>query len=128
MPVGKSQQHAPPPLPDSHYLGERPPEPPPALIKGVLPQTGVAAIVGQSGAAKTFHALHLSTCLMPDCKRDRYVDRYRVKRKGGVLYFVMEGRPAFPTRAASASSGIDRVCRSPGTSISPVCSGATRRR
>jgi X-X-X-Leu-X-X-Gly heptad repeat protein len=89
-------------LPESQWLGERPVTPPPALIKGVFPQTGVATIGGQSGGGKTFHALHLATRLIPDCKQQFYIDHYRIKRKGGVLYFVLEGKPAFPMRVAAA--------------------------
>jgi ABC-type dipeptide/oligopeptide/nickel transport system ATPase component len=90
------------PLPESHVFGDKPAPIPPALIKDVLPETGVAAIVGQSGSGKSFQAIHLGTCLIPDCKQDFYIDRYRIKRKGGVLYFVMEGRPAFPLRLTAA--------------------------
>ena len=99
---GKVHQHAPPQLPETQFFGEKPLEFPAALIKDVLPQTGVAAIIGQSGTGKTFQALHLTTCLIPDCGRDFFIDRYRIKRKGGVLYFVLEGRRAFPMRAAAA--------------------------
>jgi hypothetical protein len=60
-----------PPLPpESQWFGAQPIVAPPALIKGVLPQTGVAGIVGQSGSGKTFHAIHLATRLIPDCKQD----------------------------------------------------------
>jgi len=93
-------------LPQSQFFGEKPAELPAALIKGVLPQTGVAAIIGQSGTGKTFQALHLATCLIPDCKQDFYIDRYRIKRKGGVLYFVLEGRNAFPIRATAAFENV----------------------
>lgn len=95
----KSNSH---PLPESYVFGEKRPPTPPALIKDVLPETGVAAIVGQSGAGKSFQAIHLGTCLIPDCKQNFYIDRYRIKRQGGVLYFVMEGRPAFPMRLTAA--------------------------
>jgi hypothetical protein len=84
-------------LPESQWFGERPKELPPALIKGVLPQTGVAMIGGQSGGGKTFHGIHLGACLIPDCKQNFYIDKYRIKRKGGVLYFVLEGEGRFPT-------------------------------
>jgi hypothetical protein len=89
-------------LPNSQWFGERPKELPAALIKGVLPQTGVAMIGGQSGGGKTFHAIHLGTCLIPDCKQNFYIDKYRIKRKGGVLYFVLEGKAAFQLRCTTA--------------------------
>jgi hypothetical protein len=90
------------PLPVSQWLGEKAATPPPALIKGVLPQTGVAIIGGQSGGGKTFHAIHLATRLIPDCNQNFYIDRYRIKRHGGVLYLVLEGKPAFPMRVTAA--------------------------
>ena len=39
------------------------------LIRGVFPQTGVATIGGQSGSGKSFHAIHLSLCVIPDCEQ-----------------------------------------------------------
>jgi hypothetical protein len=90
------------PLPVSQWLGERLATPPPALIKGLLPQTGVATIGGQSGSGKTFHAIHLGVRLIPDCNQHTYIDSYHIKRKGGVLYLVLEGRPAFPMRVMAA--------------------------
>jgi hypothetical protein len=105
--VGKEEQHA-PQMPESQYFGDKLPVTPPALIKGVLPETGVAWMVGQSGSGKTFQALHLGACLIPDCKKNFYIaDRYYpIKRKGGVLYFVLEGRPAFPMRVAATFQNI----------------------
>jgi X-X-X-Leu-X-X-Gly heptad repeat protein len=93
-------------LPASHWLGERSVTPPPALIKGVFPQTGVATIGGQSGGGKTFHAIHLGACLIPDCKQNFYIDRYRIKRHGGVLYLVLEGKPAFHMRVTAAFNAV----------------------
>jgi len=63
-------------LPESQWLGEKLAAPPPALIKGVLPQTGVAIIGGQSRGGKTFHAIHLASCLIPDTKQKSYIDRF----------------------------------------------------
>ena len=93
-------------LPESQWFGEKRVTPPPALIKGVLPQTGVAVIGGQSGGGKTFHAIHLACCLIPDCNQNFYIDKYRIKRKGGVLYLVLEGKPAFPLRVMAAFEAV----------------------
>jgi AAA domain-containing protein len=93
-------------LPESQWLGERPIATPPALIKGVLPQTGVAIIGGQSGTGKTFQAIHLATCLIPDCSQSFYIDHYPIKRHGGVLYIVLEGKPAFPMRVMASFEAI----------------------
>src|SRR5262249_33876528 len=64
--------------PESQWLGEKLIAAPPALIKGVLPQTGVAIIGGQSGTGKTFHAIHLATCLIPECNQKVYIDQYPI--------------------------------------------------
>jgi AAA domain len=86
-------------LPESQWYGEKPIASPPQLIKGLLPQTGVASIGGQSGTGKTFHGIHLATCLIPDCEQYHYIDRYKINRKGGVVFFALEGKSAFPVRA-----------------------------
>ena len=93
-------------IPVSQWLGERLIAAPPALIKGVFPQTGVAIIGGQSGTGKTFHAIHLATCLIPECNQSTYIDKYPIKRKGGVLYIVLEGKAAFPMRVMAAFEAI----------------------
>ena len=89
-------------LPPSQWLGEKPAPIPPALIKGIFPQTGVATIGGQSGGGKSFQAIHLASRLIPDCEQNFYIDKYRIKRHGGVLYLVLEGKPAFPLRVKAA--------------------------
>ena len=89
-------------LPASQWFGERAAPIPPVLIKGVFPQTGVATIGGQSGAGKSFHAIHLGVRLIPDCNQHFYIDKYPIKRKGGVLYLVLEGKSAFPIRVSAA--------------------------
>jgi hypothetical protein len=110
--VNKAKEQTPRPtdkagaLVESLWYGETPAAAPPALIKGVLPQTGVATIGGQSGSGKTFHAIHLAVRLIPDCKQQTYIDRYRIKRHGGVLYLVLEGKPAFPMRVTAAFEDI----------------------
>ena len=40
--------------------------------------------------------------LIPDCGQTVYIDKYAIKRQGGVLYFVLEGKPAFPLRVTAA--------------------------
>jgi hypothetical protein len=89
-------------LPASQWFGEKPAPIPPALIKGLLPETGVATIGGQSGGGKSSHAIHLATRLIPDCDQQFYIDQYRIKRHGGVLYLVLEGIPSFPLRVTAA--------------------------
>ena len=90
-------------LPELQWFGEKAVAPPPALIKGLLPQTGVGMLGGQSRVGKTFIALSLACCLIPDCKTEvSLIDHYRIKRRGGVLYLVLEGKPAFPLRITAA--------------------------
>jgi hypothetical protein len=89
-------------LPASQWLGERRVAEPPALIKGILPQTGVAMIGGQSGTGKSFLAIQLGVQLLPECRQEFYIDKYRIKRHGGILYCVLEGKPAFPMRVTAA--------------------------
>jgi hypothetical protein len=89
-------------LPASRYFGEAPVAPPSMLIKGLLPETGVAPIVGQSGAGKTFLAVQMGVCFIRDTKQDFYIDRYRIKRKGGVLYLALEGQGMFSWRLLAA--------------------------
>jgi hypothetical protein len=62
----------------------------------------VATIGGQSGGGKSFQAIHLASRLIPDCEQNFYIDKYRIKRHGGVLYLVLEGKPAFPLRVTAA--------------------------
>jgi AAA domain-containing protein len=107
--ITKAKEKLPPPkpievLPPSQWFGERAATAPPALIKGIFPETGVATIGGQSGGGKSFHAVHLGVCLIPDCKQEFYIDKYMIKRHGGVLYLVLEGKPAFPLRVTAALS------------------------
>ena len=89
-------------LPKSQWFGERPAPIPPALVKGIFPETGVATIGGQSGTGKSFHAIHLGVRLIPDCNQHFYIDKYRIKRHGGVLYIVLEGKSALPLRVTAA--------------------------
>jgi RecA-family ATPase len=104
--VARARERVPAPevvvLPPSQWIGERRAVEPPALIKGVFPQTGVAMIGGQSGGGKTFHAINIGVHLIPDCKQNFYINDYRIKRHGGVLYLVLEGKPAFPLRVITA--------------------------
>src|SRR6516165_3569745 len=89
-------------LPASQWFGDKRPPLPPQLVKGIFPQTGVATFGGQSGAGKSFQAIHLGVHLIPDCNKKFYIDKYRIKRHGGVLYLVLEGKSAFPMRVTAA--------------------------
>ena len=93
-------------LPASQWFGEQPAPIPAALVKGIFPQIGVATIGGQSGTGKSFHAIHLGVRLIPDCQQHFYIDKYRIKRHGGVLYIVLEGKPSFPMRVTAAFEAV----------------------
>jgi hypothetical protein len=58
------------------------------LIKHILPETGTGIISGQWGAYKTTIALDLGLSIMTGLN---FAGRYRVKRRGGVLYLAPEG-------------------------------------
>jgi hypothetical protein len=89
-------------LPTSHWYGEEPEKSPAALIQGLVPETGVSPIVGQSGSGKTFLANTMAAHLLPDTEKSVFIDRYRINRKGGVLFFVLEGKAGFPMRMNAA--------------------------
>ena len=78
----------------------------PTINQRLAPQTGVASIGGQSGTGKTFHGIHLATRLIPDCEQHHYIDKYRIKRHGGVMYFALEGKAAFPVRSDVAFGAV----------------------
>jgi AAA domain len=70
-----------------YYNGE-PSLPPPWLIKNVLPETGTALISGQWGTYKTTVAIEIAVSVMTGLA---FAGRYRVKRRGGVLFIALEG-------------------------------------
>ena len=89
-------------LPESQWFGEKPAPIPAALVKGIFPQIGVATIGGQSGTGKSFHAIHLGVRLIPDCNQNFYIDKYRIKRHGGVLVFSLRGKASLSSRLTAA--------------------------
>jgi RecA-family ATPase len=76
------------------YTGEAPP-PPRWLIKGILPETGVALIAGQWGTYKTTVALDFAISIMA---ATAFAQRYRIKRQGAVLYVALEGEGMLAAR------------------------------
>jgi len=70
------------------FIGEdRPFTPKPELVRDTMPRTGVGFFGGQSGAYKTFFAIHAATCFMtgePLAGRE-------IERVGGVVYLAAEG-------------------------------------
>jgi AAA domain/Bifunctional DNA primase/polymerase, N-terminal len=73
-------------------------EPPRWLVKGILPESGVAIIPGQWGSYKTTTALDLALSVMTG---RAFAGRYRIKRKGAVIYFALEGAGTLQSRLAA---------------------------
>jgi hypothetical protein len=65
------------------------------LVKGLLPETGVGILAGQWGSFKTTAALDLSVAVMTGAA---FAGQYRIKRKGAVLYFAVEGAGTLKAR------------------------------
>jgi hypothetical protein len=86
------------------FIGEdRPYIPKPELIRDTIPRTGVGFFGGQSGAWKTFFALHASTCLMTG---QPLADR-SVERTGGVVYLAAEGEGTIEGRLKARRGQLD---------------------
>jgi RecA-family ATPase len=68
------------------------------LVKGLLPEHGLLILAGQWGTFKTSTAIDLSIAVMTG---QRFADQYRVKRKGAVLYFALEGAGTLMARFAA---------------------------
>jgi hypothetical protein len=73
-------------------------EPPRWLIKGLLPETGMAIIPGQWGSYKTTTALDMALAVMTDRP---FAGQYRIKRAGAVIYFALEGAGTLQSRLAA---------------------------
>jgi AAA domain len=73
-------------------------EPPRWLIKGLLPETGMAIIPGQWGSYKTTTALDMALAVMTNRP---FAGQYRIKRAGAVIYFALEGAGTLQSRLAA---------------------------
>jgi hypothetical protein len=71
------------------------------LIKGILAETGAALEAGQWGTFKTTVALDMSVCVMAGLP---FAGRYRVKRRGAVLYFALEGEGMLSARLSAIAA------------------------
>ena len=82
------------------WYGEKPPEPPPWLVRGIIPQAQVAIIAGVFSAGKTFVASDLAACLMlatPFAGRE-------IVRPGAVLWLAAEGANEIDARIKAAAA------------------------
>jgi hypothetical protein len=68
------------------------------LVKNLLPEAGVGILAGQWGTFKTTAALDLAVSVMTG---QAFAGQYRVKRKGAVLYFAVEGGSTLRARLAA---------------------------
>ena len=104
------------PAPDSNIIklvwhGDLPPMPPSYFVDETLPETGVAILGGQFGAAKTFVGADLSAAAIAG---GEFAGKL-VKRTGGVLWFAAEGENEIEmrVRAAIAARGGNPDARQP---------------
>jgi AAA domain len=67
-------------------------------VKQLLPESGVGIVSGQWGSFKTTAALDLSVAVMT---AEPFAGQYRIKRRGGVLYFATEGAGTLQARLAA---------------------------
>lgn len=86
------------------YEGEGDSAPVPSIIKGLLPRDGVCVLGGQSGAGKSYLAVHLAICLATGAP----FFGYRTRHKSAILYAAAEGGATIQPRinAAKKLAGI----------------------
>jgi len=81
------------------WFGDKPPEPPPMLVAGLLPQAQIAIAAGVFSSGKTFVIGDLAACVMlgvPFAGHD-------VLRPGGVLWLAAEGANEVDARIKAAA-------------------------
>jgi hypothetical protein len=90
------------------YYGSTPAEPMRWAVKGILIERGVTILSGQWGTFKTTVALSLALSLMTGVP---FAGCYRVKKKGGVIYFAAEGNGGIEYRleALAKAAGITDI-------------------
>jgi len=87
------------------YFDGEPAPHPRWLIKGILPESGTALVSGQWGTFKTTTVLDLCLCAMSG---RLFAGRYRIKRRGAVLFFALEGAARISARL-SAIAGAHKI-------------------
>ena len=81
------------------FYGDVAPEPPPWLIRNVLPQQQVAILAGQHSAGKTFIGIDISLSTMTGLP---FIDN-AVERQGAVLWLAAEGASEVTVRLKAAA-------------------------
>jgi hypothetical protein len=94
------------------WYGDAPPAPPAYLVDETLPETGLAIVGGQYGAAKTFVVADLAAAIIVG---DGDFTGKLVRRKGGILWLAAEGAMEIDIRihAAVTVRGFDASARQP---------------
>jgi AAA domain len=80
------------------WYGNSPPQAPPYLVDETLPETGLAILGGQFGAAKTFVGADLAAAVIVGGE----FAAKPVNRNGGVLWLAAEGENEIETRVRAA--------------------------
>ncbi len=81
------------------WFGDTPPEPPPMLIRDLIPQGQIAIVAGVFSSGKTFVVGDLAACIMlnvPFAGRE-------IVRPGGVLWLAAEGANEIDARIMAAA-------------------------
>ena len=81
------------------WFGDAPPEPPPMLVRDLLPQGQIAIAAGVFSSGKTFVVGDLAACIMLD---EPFAGR-EVVRPGGVLWLAAEGANEIDARIKAAA-------------------------
>ena len=81
------------------WFGDKPPEPPPMLVRDLLPQGQIAIAAGVFSSGKTFVVGDLAACVMLDIP---FAGR-EVIRPGGVLWLAAEGANEIDARIKAAA-------------------------
>jgi len=94
------------PPPALVWFGDKPPEPPPMLVEGLLPQGQLAIAAGVFSSGKTFVIGDLAACVMLGVP----FAGHEVLRPGGVLWLAAEGANEVDARikAAALARSVDR--------------------
>ena len=81
------------------WFGDRPPEPPPMLVRDLLPQGQIAIAAGVFSSGKTFVVGDLAACIMLD---EPFAGR-EIVRPGGILWLAAEGANEIDARIKAAA-------------------------
>jgi len=81
------------------WFGDKPPEPPPMLVRDLLPQGQIAIAAGVFSSGKTFVVGDLTACIMLDVP---FASR-EIVRPGGVLWLAAEGANEIDARIKAAA-------------------------